>query len=433
MLSSTVVPLRHEHRLPIRQSMQHSSEQHPQASNKSGREEFRSACDRCASSKIRCNKEQPRCQRCRQQGLPCVYGRSRRKGKPPSKITVPPAPSEPLSTSASTSPEPGVEDWHSQPWHLEAYDGLIDRHQRPLGEGECRREVAHGEFGDSQCPFPILHAPDTGHWPTLNSSLGDQLFTQSGSAPPLLPPPRTILSAASATNLPDTEMADMAADWANDDPNRSCIATAFSTLSSLYQLSRNSQDTHAAGCRQPSLSTSATRTASTDLFLRTTRNATRTLSRLIACTCSSCVSESTLPFVLANIAVKVFGEYRAFCEQEICSSRDSFHRPRQDSSSGSPRSTNSSFPPLPGDGLSPMFTTLGGFQLPRATQTRMKAQLLLCELEPLAQAGVALERRMRTREERRGEDQVWKSIEHYLKQGVGDLMRSLEAVCGRID
>ena len=80
-----------------------------------------------------------------------------------------------------------------------------------------------------------------------------------------------------------------------------------------------------------------------------------------------------------------------------------------------------------------MFTALGGLQLSRTTQMRMKAQLLLCELEPLAQAALALERCMRSREAGHGEDQVWKSIERYLKQGVADLMRSLEAVCGRID
>jgi Aflatoxin regulatory protein len=178
---------------------------------------------------------------------------------------------------------------------------------------------------------------------------------------------------------------------------------------------------------------SATRTSSADLILLTTRNATQTLSRLIAWACSSCISESTLPFLLANIAVKVLSEYRAFCEQDICSPRDSFYRPREDSSSGSSRSTNPSISSIPGDGISPMRTTLGGFQLPPAAQTRRKAQLLLCELEPLAQAGFALERRICTKEEGGGEDQVWKSIERYLKQGIGELMPSLEAFWGRID
>ncbi len=33
----------------------------------------------------------------------------------------------------------------------------------------------------------------------------------------------------------------------------------------------------------------------------------------------------------------------------------------------------------------------------------------------------------------KAEDQVWNSIERYLKQGVADLMRSLEVVCGKIE
>jgi hypothetical protein len=412
--------------------MQHSLAQAQQDTTKSGKEKFRSSCDRCSSSKVRCNKEHPRCQRCQQQRLSCVYGRSRRKGKPPSKITLPQAPP---STLGSSSPEPPVEeDWHSQPWRFDVYGGFADFHQGAPGENQRRPEMPHGEFGEEQCPFPVLPALDTADWPTLNSALGNQLFTQSGNAPPMLSrPPPTLLS-GSTTAVPDTEIADIAIDFTTDDSNCSYIATALSTLASLYQLSRNDQDTNAGGRRPPSIPTSASHsTSSTNIVILTTRNATQTLSRLIACTYSSCRSDSTLPFVLANIAVKILGEYRAFCGQDIYSPRDSIHRRREDSSSSSSQSTDPLISSQASGGISSMFTALGGLQLSRTTQMRMKAQLLLCELEPLAQAALALERCMRSREAGHGEDQVWKSIERYLKQGVADLMRSLEAVCGRID
>lgn len=44
-------------------------------------ENFRASCDSCAKSKVRCGKEQPRCQRCIYQGVHCVYSPSQRSRK----------------------------------------------------------------------------------------------------------------------------------------------------------------------------------------------------------------------------------------------------------------------------------------------------------------------------------------------------------------
>ncbi|KAL4881100.1 hypothetical protein BJY04DRAFT_64952 [Aspergillus karnatakaensis] len=44
---------------------------------------LRTSCDACTAAKTRCSKEQPQCLRCVKHGHQCVYGRSRRKGKPP--------------------------------------------------------------------------------------------------------------------------------------------------------------------------------------------------------------------------------------------------------------------------------------------------------------------------------------------------------------
>ena len=41
-------------------------------------EVYRASCDNCAKSKVRCGKEQPRCQRCTNQGAVCVYSPSQR-------------------------------------------------------------------------------------------------------------------------------------------------------------------------------------------------------------------------------------------------------------------------------------------------------------------------------------------------------------------
>lgn len=44
---------------------------------------FRSSCDACSASKVKCGQEQPHCSRCENLGLHCNYSPSRRMGKPP--------------------------------------------------------------------------------------------------------------------------------------------------------------------------------------------------------------------------------------------------------------------------------------------------------------------------------------------------------------
>ncbi|KAI0403141.1 hypothetical protein F4802DRAFT_573224 [Xylaria palmicola] len=44
---------------------------------------LRSSCDSCSIVKVKCDRGQPECGRCISRGLPCVYGVSRKMGKPP--------------------------------------------------------------------------------------------------------------------------------------------------------------------------------------------------------------------------------------------------------------------------------------------------------------------------------------------------------------
>ncbi|KAM6530168.1 hypothetical protein FALCPG4_008293 [Fusarium falciforme] len=44
---------------------------------------LRSSCDACGQAKIKCDRSRPACSRCIAQGLGCVYGVSRKAGKPP--------------------------------------------------------------------------------------------------------------------------------------------------------------------------------------------------------------------------------------------------------------------------------------------------------------------------------------------------------------
>lgn len=48
-------------------------------------ERLRSSCNACGTAKVKCDRGQPQCRRCAAMNLICVYGASRKTGKPPRK------------------------------------------------------------------------------------------------------------------------------------------------------------------------------------------------------------------------------------------------------------------------------------------------------------------------------------------------------------
>lgn len=50
---------------------------------------LRSSCDGCGNAKVKCDRESPKCARCTSLSLPCVYGPSRKHGKPPRRKFAP--------------------------------------------------------------------------------------------------------------------------------------------------------------------------------------------------------------------------------------------------------------------------------------------------------------------------------------------------------
>lgn len=50
---------------------------------------LRSSCDGCGTAKVKCNRERPKCARCETLSLTCIYGPSRKFGKPARKRPAP--------------------------------------------------------------------------------------------------------------------------------------------------------------------------------------------------------------------------------------------------------------------------------------------------------------------------------------------------------
>ncbi|KAL2808097.1 hypothetical protein BJX63DRAFT_436419 [Aspergillus granulosus] len=53
-----------------------------------GQPKLRSSCDRCGAAKVKCDRKQPECGRCVSYGMTCVYGVSRKMGKPPRRPSL---------------------------------------------------------------------------------------------------------------------------------------------------------------------------------------------------------------------------------------------------------------------------------------------------------------------------------------------------------
>ena len=80
---------------------------------------FRSSCDACSASKVKCDQGQPQCLRCINLGMHCNYSPSRRMGKPPAssrKLTTTSNPSS--SESEQKEPRPAKKRQLSPPTFL---------------------------------------------------------------------------------------------------------------------------------------------------------------------------------------------------------------------------------------------------------------------------------------------------------------------------
>ncbi|KAJ5504028.1 hypothetical protein N7463_006902 [Penicillium fimorum] len=116
---------------------------------------IRASCNNCAKSKVRCSKDQPSCQRCLYQGVPCIYSpsqRSRKRPPPTPTATSPPAPG---SVSA-------LRDQHTLDTSQGGNDGL-NRGQHM--DGVCPSDRTNGsplpESSDELFPDGTLLPHDT--------------------------------------------------------------------------------------------------------------------------------------------------------------------------------------------------------------------------------------------------------------------------------
>lgn len=350
-------------------------------------EKLRSTCDNCALSKVRCNKKKPVCQRCEAQDLECVYGRSQRRGKP------------------------RAIQHHSQQHHQQQRRPIEQQREQPL----------HSPYGwCSTDPFDVMNT-----FPDFRSTLPDAAMFDPTSMWPEYSPPypgldpdsttrassstddvRTVVSEPAgkdASPMPDVQLPDASVTLsfaALDKPctGDTCTSTVFCTLGTLCHMGAAS-----VGGRSQQRGDD-NNSISSDLILQTNRMALQRLQQLLAADCGPCAQDANLGLLLCAAVSKILAWYRAVLHGMAADPASAIR--------------------IGAVAMTPL--TMGDFQLDLAAETRMKAQLLLCELQNVRPLLDALARRNAGRQEAAGS--AYAALDGYLRATLGELTAEIDGL-----
>ncbi|KAJ5789132.1 transcriptional regulator family: Fungal Specific TF [Penicillium psychrosexuale] len=285
-------------------------------------------------------------------------------------------------------------------------------------------------------PFPTTNYPTPTEWERRTSnilppSLTHQSPDENAGIPHLPNPGYTWPSMVRPREVPE------------DDQHEPCIAVACQTLSSLYEFVQSDcwnghagNDNQSRNMLQPP---TLRESPASDAVFRTTRSATETVSRLLNCTGRSCARDPSKLLLLGSILLKVLTWYEALYQSEIggpatpsLDSREDARLPPQPYHLNGNTGLSRPFESMKESILAiPLTTPLGidVVNLSHATETKMKAQVLLWEVQILSHVCQALEHRIQAAESIRGENNLCGQANTYLSRKVGELQRALTAVC----
>ncbi|KAK0631164.1 hypothetical protein B0T17DRAFT_507579 [Bombardia bombarda] len=206
---------------------------------------LRSSCNSCGSAKVKCDQGQPQCGRCTNLGLKCIYGMSRKFGRPPKRTRIDLPNPGPVLPPHLTS--------HSLPFGL---DG---------GVGSPVTLEHHHNLADFDLSDTSLLGQWTGELDMLGLALGmhdSHVPEPSTSVNPLSLQMEEVRGSNTSSNVLAPH---------------SCARESYEILADLI-------------CPGPNLhapdTNSSTVTAHLDLVLHANRNAMARLSRLLQCSCA---------------------------------------------------------------------------------------------------------------------------------------------------
>lgn len=248
-----------------------------------GHPRLRTSCDECGAAKLRCDRGQPECGRCVSRGISCVYGVSRKMGKPPRQKT------RSISAQASTDQVTVT----GGELHYIANFPIIANVLVACDAGDDMIDM-DGSFDQSALPLSAFTSLGFTEWPTVdqfNASLlpnTPESYTTNFTTHPVQP----------SKTFPAVDPIL---------PHHDCSRKAYDMLGRLSLFDDQSLGTTLAADEVPF-----------DHVLRLSREASEQLSKLVACSCAPCPS---LAFLKASIVSKVLSWYHqaAICMQVAAS------------------------------------------------------------------------------------------------------------------
>ncbi|KAH8698981.1 hypothetical protein BGW36DRAFT_358488 [Talaromyces proteolyticus] len=394
---------------------------------------LRSSCDACGAAKLKCDRGKPECERCISLGLQCVYGISRKMGKPPRQRAQ-------SRTARSDSNGGGTESINvdARQFHIPSgWDSEASYSDTRGGEIDMPDILHSSIFGSS---FPEFKSLDLGDdFLSANIDIGLKEYTDF--APPNSAPRSQIDENMHGyfDNPPRT-----AAGCKGQD----CSQEAHNILTGLLLLNLNQAHYEHRPSYEPRstpgpapLTPNVANRVPLDHILHLNRDSSKRLSRLLTC---SCARFPQLAVLYASIISQVLNLYY---EAADCATQKSLSpmtgRPRSISGSSSPWSNQGAGPVNSGDfnaqlmaraaalAIAPTQMTVGSFDIDdQQVQTALRIQLLLGEITKI---GFLID--LFTSESSSGLDEynfgrvdgLHKSLSSWLRQEhlrVSDIMRS---------
>ena len=398
-----------------------------------GPPKLRSSCDRCGIAKVKCDRERPECGRCMSHGVPCVYGVSRKMGKPPRHPDPSWTPNNTLVTNqnssntttnssssggvmldleSSSSNVPDANTWDPMDFDnngdgitglLDAGDALIHDSSMitfPNSSLEFNEWVTTDQSGLN--PFPSNFLPSLS---PLNSG------SDSSTGVSRLSSDDGTQTAASSITLESTN-------------SHNCLRKSHEILESLSVLNAQTQN-------EVSAPTISDQTVPLDMVLQITRRATERLEPLFDC---SCAKSPHVALLYASIISRILAWYQqaAICTKAAATASISKAAELSLGSSRDGSNLSSSSNPPPGITVAPSEMAIGTFKVDDLhLQTAMKIRLLYGEMNKvrslIEQLGSQIEDLISDESASGDIDNLYQSLDSWLKRDHSRILNMMQS------
>ncbi|KAI1804898.1 hypothetical protein F4811DRAFT_518091 [Daldinia bambusicola] len=304
---------------------------------------LRSSCDGCGSAKLKCDRGQPECGRCVSLGIACVYGVSRKMGKPPrERLHIPSVLGTPRTTGEHhrnskegglddnsynrragstisdtilprTNSSSSINDMHSTWGAVEEFSN------KAMTSVNVLDEFHNDQLGPTLTDLTNFSSLDTNEWVFTNILPDDISSTNLDSDPfPALgwpefesPPASTGQATGAHTPADDRMYLDSPFTQHDDTRHHDCSREAHEILNSLSSL--NIIKAHSKTTSSSSTPATSIDHVPLDFILHLNREATERLRHLLNC---SCANYPHLAFLYASIIGRILLWY---CREAGCS------------------------------------------------------------------------------------------------------------------